>query len=389
MNLEAIDKNLVHFEYKGSDKMKEISILEKPFSVHGMFYENREVVKDFISEGQVNEILDGSGDFCNCFARVPYEIVKQLSFGWSVLSSTTAGGRIKFSTNSNVIGVSVKWNYLNRTRNMPMSSQVGFLIVEEKDDGTRRAIKTLIPFPFLPMKSHGFAEVVDIREHFCDKQTKMRNFIIYCPLYNEYITDIKVIVEKDARVESGKAYKDIKPIVYYGSSITQGGAVSRADNVYSAHIERWTNVDFVNLGASGSAMGEPLMAEYAASINSSIFVCDYDHNAPTVEFLRNTHYNFYKTYRNIRPKTPIIFMSKPVFDSGIEETNERFQVIKATYDRARKEGDQNVYLVDGRKFYTDRELGESCHVDFSHPNDLGHLYMAKSLYKVIKKNKLL
>lgn len=43
MNLETIDKNLVHFEYKGSDKMKEISILEKPFSVHGMFYENREV----------------------------------------------------------------------------------------------------------------------------------------------------------------------------------------------------------------------------------------------------------------------------------------------------------------------------------------------------------
>ncbi|MBQ5930499.1 MAG: hypothetical protein IIX02_06885, partial [Clostridia bacterium] len=140
MNLEAIDKNLVHFEYKGSDKMKEISILEKPFSVHGMFYENREVVKDFNNEGQVNEILDGSGDFCNCFARVPYEIVKQLSFGWNVLSSTTAGGRIKFSTNSNVIGVSVKWNYLNRTRNMPMSSQIGFLIVEEKDDGTRRAI---------------------------------------------------------------------------------------------------------------------------------------------------------------------------------------------------------------------------------------------------------
>ncbi len=374
--LEKIDKNYARIEYKNSDLMKELSILEKPFSVYGMFYEKEREIVQGVKEGEKK---------LGSFARIPYNVVKQLSLGYNVMSSTTAGGRIRFSTDSNVIGISVKWNYLVKMATMPMSGYVGFILLEEKEDGTRKSIKTFAPNVDLSRESEGFAEVVDVRKNFNDKQTRMRNYIFFCPLYNDYITDIKVIVEKDAKVDKGLDYKDVKPIVYYGSSITQGGCVSRADNAYSAHIEKWTGVDFINLGVSGSAKGEPLMAEYCASIDSSIFVCDYDHNAPSVEHLQNTHYDFYKTYRNLRPNTPIIFMSKPVFDSDIENTNQRFKVIKATYNKAKQEGDNNVYLVDGRKYYPDKVIGESCHVDFSHPNDLGHYFIAKALYKVIGK----
>ncbi len=376
MKLEEIDKNYAHFEYTGSEKMKELSVLESPFSLYGIYYEkDREIVQG-VPEG---ERRFGS------FARMPYEIAKDVSYGFNVLTSTTAGGRIRFSTDSNVIGVSVNWQYLVKMSNTPMSGYIGFILLEEKEDGTRRYIKTFMPSPATPRESAGFAETVEVNKNFKDKQTKMRNYILYCPLYNDYITDIRIILEKDATVGEGRKYKDVKPIVYYGSSITQGASVSRADNAYSAHIERWTDVDFINLGASGSAKGEPLMAEYIASLESSIFVCDYDHNAPTIEHLQNTHYPFYKIYRTRQPNTPIIFMTRPVFDGDIEETDERFAVVKATYDRARAEGDKNVYLVDGRKFYKDKALGESCHSDFSHPNDLGHLYMAQALYKVVKK----
>ncbi len=380
MKLEDFDKNYAHFEYEGSDTMKEISVLENTISLYGIFYEKKREIKQGVKEGERQ---------VGCFSRIPADVVNKLNYNYDVMSTDTAGGRIKFSTDSNVIGISVKWQYLVRMANMPMSGYIGFILLEEREDGTRKFIHAFMPDANTKRESEGFAEICDIRKGFDDKQTKMRNYIIYCPLYNDYITEIKIILENDAKLGKGKDYKEIKPIVYYGSSITQGGCVSRADNAFSAHIERWTNVDFVNLGVSGSAKGEPIMAEYAASIDSSIFVCDYDHNAPTVEHLRNTHYNFYKAYRKIRAETPIIFMSKPVFDADIENTNARFNVIKATYDRAKKEGDKNVYLVDGRKFYTDKALGESCHVDFSHPNDLGHLYMAKALYKVIKRSNLL
>ncbi len=376
MKLEEMDKNYARFEYQGSEDMKEISVLEKPISVHGIFYEKEREIKQGVKEGERK---------FGCFSRIPSGVVDKLNYNYDVMSTCTAGGRIRFSTNSNVIGVSVKWTYLVKMSTMPMSGYIGFLLQEEKADGTRKSIKTFVPDANAPRESEGFAEVIDVRKNFNDKQTRMRNYIIYCPLYNDYITDIKIIVEKDAKVEKGKAYKAIKPIVYYGSSITQGGSVTRADNAYSALIERWTNVDFINLGVSGSAKGEPIMAEYSASFDSSIFVCDYDHNAPTVEHLRDTHYNFYKIYRQKRPNTPIVFMTKPVFDGDIEQTNERFKVVKSTYDKARKEGDKNVYLIDGRKYYPDKIVGESCHVDFSHPNDLGHYFMAKALYKVVKK----
>ena len=376
MKLEEMDVNYARFEYEGSENMKELSILEDPFTVYGIFYEkDREIVQG-VPEG---EKRFGS------FARIPFNVAKELTFGYNVMSSTTSGGRIRFATNSNVIGVSCQWNYLVKMSSMPETGYAGFVLLEEREDGTRRFIKTFAPSPDAPRTSPGFAEIRDIRTGVNDKETKMRNFIIFCPLYNDYITDIKVIVEKDAKVQKGIDYKNVPPILYYGSSITQGGCVSRPDNAYPAHIEKWTGMDFINVGVSGSAKGQTLMAEYCASIESSIFVCDYDHNAPTVEHLQNTHYNFYKTYRNLRPNTPIIFMSKPVFDHDVQFTNERFKVIKATYNRAKREGDNNVYLIDGRKFFPDNIICESCHVDFSHPNELGHYFMAKSLYKVIKK----
>ena len=53
------------------------------------------------------------------------------------------------------------------------------------------------------------------------------------------------------------------------------------------------------------------MVDYLTTIDCSLFVCDYDHNAPTVEYLRDTHYRLYERYRKVRPDTPILFISKP------------------------------------------------------------------------------
>lgn len=72
------------------------------------------------------------------------------------------------------------------------------------------------------------------------------DFILYCPLYNDCVTEIDVITEKGAYIGKGKEYENKLPVVYYGSSITQGGCVSRPDNAYQAHIERWTNVYFID-----------------------------------------------------------------------------------------------------------------------------------------------
>ena len=85
----------------------------------------------------------------------------------------------------------------------------------------------------------------------------------------------------------GYAYK--KPIVYYGSSVSQGGCASHAGNAYQAILSRELKCDHINLGFSVSCFGAPLMAKYIAGLDMLAFVLDYDYNATSVEHLRKMY----------------------------------------------------------------------------------------------------
>ncbi len=360
MKIEDLDKNFKKEETHLDDDLELHNVLDGKVAVYGIFYDSER----------------GS------FARMPHSESQKYGFALDVLSSTTAGGRIKFSTDSFKIGVRVKWRYKVEMSNMPASAYCGFILLEEKENG-RNHKASFYPAPKDEKANDGFTQAWDVFFYEIKKEKKVRDFVLCCPIYNDYITEIDVIVEKGSYIGKGKEYKDILPIVYYGSSITQGGCVSRPDNIYQAHIERWTNVDYINLGFSGNAKGEQGMAEYIGKIPQSVFVLDYDHNAPTAKYLKETHYNFYKKFRELQPHTPIIMMTRPDYRPYIKEDYKRFRIVKKTYNLAKKQGDNNVYFIDGRKFFgtTDRE---QCTADKCHPNDLGHYLMAKKIYKTLK-----
>ena len=162
---------------------------------------------------------------------------------------------------------------------MPLTGSSGFSLFEEIDEG-ERFIKNLAP---TSSDVHGFTVEASLNGD------KIRNYILYFPLYND-VKALSISLDKTACVMSGKKYRDELPILYYGSSITQGGCASRPDQAYQALISKWNNIDFINLGFSGNAKGEACMVDYLASIDCSLFVCDYDHNAPDAEYLKNTHY---------------------------------------------------------------------------------------------------
>ena len=107
-------------------------------------------------------------------------------------------------------------------------------------------------------------------------------------------------------------------------------------------------------------------------------MCDYDHNASSVEHLQNTHYAFYQQYRKHRPDTPIMFLTKPDFN-GSAENMAREKIIRTTYRMAKANGDQNVYFIAGKTFFPKDRV--NCLVDGCHPNDLGFYLMAKKIYK--------
>ena len=117
----------------------------------------------------------------------------------------------------------------------------------------------------------------------------MREYTLNLPLFNE-IYELYIGVEKGSSLVSHNDYRIEKPVVFYGSSITQGVEASRPGTSYESVISRNIDCDYINLGFAGCAKGEEEIAEYISEIDMSAFIMDYDHNAPDSEHLKKTHY---------------------------------------------------------------------------------------------------
>lgn len=211
---------------------------------------------------------------------------------------------------------------------------------------------------------------------------EMKDFTIYMPK-NEILDNIYIGIDDDAEIEAPTPYRNEKPVVFYGSSITEGGCAGRVGNAYNAALSRKLNMDYINFGFSGSAKGEPEMAEFIASVPMSIFVMDYDYNAPDAEHLAKTHEPFFKIIREKNPDLPIIMLSNPNYRIKKEESEERLTVIRRTYENAIANGDQNVYLISGENFYAESDPF-ACTVDNIHPNDCGFYHMTKEIRKTLE-----
>jgi hypothetical protein len=199
------------------------------------------------------------------------------------------------------------------------------------------------------------------------------------------VTKVEIGLKPNATLLSPKPYRDILPILFYGSSIVHGTGACRPGLCYSSIISRMLNVDFYNIGFSGVARGEEAMANWIATLPISVMVCDYDHNAPTVEHLQNTHFKFYELFRKAQPTTPYIMITRPDFYTKYTEQEEIFtrrEIIMKSYLKARELGDKNVYFIDGLSFnYAPNVYDFS--LDGCHPNDAGFIRMANAISTII------
>ncbi len=151
-------------------------------------------------------------------------------------------------------------------------------------------------------------------------------------------------------------------------------------------LSRALNLDYRNIGFSGQARGEDVMAEWLSTLPMSVFVCDYDHNAPTVEHLEATHHRFYEIIRKNKPNVPYIMITKPDFWTqhlSYEENLKRRDIIMQSYLKARAKGDKNVYFIDGTSFFYSPHQYETS-LDGCHPNDVGYVRMSEAIGTVIR-----
>lgn len=350
--IEKIDPNFKLSTLAGHEDVVFYNCLQEPFKVYGLMKP------------------EGERDY---FIRLPEDVAENSNEGVVYLNTNTAGGRVRFRTNSPYVAIRAEMHNLGKMAHFPYTGSIGFDLYIRKN-GEEQYVKTFVP----PVA------IVDGYESLLEtaKDGEMYDYTINFPLYSG-VKNLYIGLQKDAAMEAPTPYAIEKPVVYYGSSITQGGCASRPGNAYQAIITRELDCDHVNLGFSGSARGEDAMAEYIAGLEMSVYVMDYDHNAPSVEHLLATHETMYKCVRAAQPELPIVMVSCPECRLTEDQVKRR-EVIRATYDHAIAAGDKNVYFIDGSTL-TWRFGGDSGTVDGCHPNDLGFMCMAVGIGEVVKK----
>lgn len=358
MNISDFDKNFKLPEINEKDIVWR-NALDEPFSLHGIYYDKTE----------------------NRYRRMPSDVSKTVSDGVLWATSCTAGGRLRFKTNSPYVAIKCIFPPSGAMNHMTIVGMNGFSLY---GDGQ-----------YVQMYTPEFTSLLDcsgVKKAF----SGIRYFLtegeheteLYFPLYNG-VYELFIGLKEGCSLEKPREYKHPKPVVFYGSSITQGGCASRPGNDYVSMLSRKLDTDIINLGFSGNAKGEKTMADYLASLDASVFVMDYDYNAPSTEHLQVTHYPMYRKIRDRHPDTPVLFITKP--DFGMEsnpiiraQAGARREVVRSTYNKAMEEGDKNVAFIDGETLFGTDER-DACTVDGCHPNDLGFYRMATTVYPVLKK----
>jgi len=312
------------------------------------------------------------------FVRLPNSVAKTVSAGVERLAVYTAGGRVRFKTNSPYIAINAEMVLTDKMPHMTLCEKAGFDAYIEKDGKSQYAF-TFIP-PFTMTDGYSSLEGIDTQIFGEGPYNVTINF----PLYNG-VTNLFVGVKEGSVIEESTPYVNEKPVVFYGSSITQGGCASRPGTCYQALISKNLNIDYINLGFSGSAKGEKEIADYMADLPMCCFVSDYDHNAPTKEHLAKTHYSLYQTIREKHPDIPYIMITRPDIRLGESLTAQvRRETILESFNKAVTSGDKNVYFIDGGKFFEGMNADE-CTVDGTHPTDLGFSRMAEIIGDTLKK----
>ncbi len=317
-------------------------VRQQPFAVHGVYHE------------------DGR------FRRLPEAVAAATSDGVHFLHTNTAGGRVRFRTDSPYVAIHTVMPFIGKMPHFALTGSAGFdLYIDNHFRATFQP-----PFDI----EHGYDSVIDLGERVT------REITIHFPLYSD-VAILAVGLADTATLDAPAPYATDKPIVYYGSSITQGGCASRPGNAYENILSRRLSCDHINLGFSGCACGEEPILRHIASLDMAAFVYDYDYNAPTVAHLRDTHERGFRLVREAHPTLPIVMMSRPAKELCPEE-RERLVIVKATHDNARASGDENVYFLPGPLLTT--LCGDEGTVDGCHPTDFGFASMAAALEPILR-----
>jgi lysophospholipase L1-like esterase len=313
------------------------------------------------------------------FARIPDSLGRAIRPELARLGSHSSGLIIAFQTASPEIRI--RWSVLHGTQlpHMPLTGVQGldlYAVDPVREDwnyvGTAKWWKT-------DTLSHN----TTLLENWTGG---LRPYALFLPLYDGIDSLFVGVPEEYILAKTSLFDEQSKPVIIYGTSITQGGCASRPGMAYPAILSRRLHHEVLNFGFSGNGRLDPEMADYLATLPASLLVIDALPNV-SAEDVEQKLTDFIRRFRS-QSNVPLLVI--PNISYGHEDDNRETGDALAIKDKAygkvremcKKTGIRDVTFISSKRIRFDDDEGT---VDGVHLTDLGMKRHADNLYPFIRK----
>tara|TARA_R110001592_G_scaffold108704_3_gene303660 strand:+ start:41354 stop:42448 length:1095 start_codon:yes stop_codon:yes gene_type:complete len=329
------------------------------------------------SDFEVLGILPGN----KFYSRLPAEAESEVRPAVWNLSKHSSGIAIRFTSNSPTI--KIRWTLKNNRvkGNMtPIASNGLDLYAFTK--GRWQFVGVAIPGK----------EVSNEATVITGMTKENREYLLNLPLY-EGVEILEIGIDEKATIT--KPIDSIidreNPIIFYGTSITQGASASRPGLTYAALLEREINKEVINLGFSGNGRFEKDVVQYIMPSKPSVIVLDCTPNSAPDTILKNLPETI-AFIRNIDDSVPIVLVESiirnyayfkendPTVFGTLSYIQQQNNALRKVYLDA-KQNNKNIHYIFSKELIG---LDNEGTVDGTHFNDLGNYRMYEFLLPELK-----
>ena len=292
------------------------------------------------------------------------------------LSQNSAGISVRFR--SNATDIKIKWTVTDEVKLPHMASTgVGGVDLYAYVNGTWQFIQTGRP-------KDKTSEYVMLEKG----EPVYREYLLNLPLYDG-VESLFIGVNADADISkpTEQFLLGKKPVVYYGSSIAQGGCASRPGMAFTNILSRKLDRSFINFGFSGEGTFDTSVGEVMCEIDAALYVIDCNPNT-NPELIYERAVKLVQQLKKNRPEIPVLLVENFIFDNSCfmpekisAEVSKRTELKKA-FEFLKKSGITDLYYQSGDGLTgSDHEAT----VDGVHPTDLGMFRIAEFLLQQIER----
>jgi hypothetical protein len=291
------------------------------------------------------------------------------------LSRHSAGIAVRFATDAR--SIAVHWRLAPGERalvHMPATGASGVDLYARSDAGWR-------------WLGCGQPRAEDNVARFTHGLEGIREFLLYLPLFHA-VLEVGIEVPVGAKLDRPAPRPEAAraPIVFYGTSITQGASASRPGMCHVAMLGRQLDREVVNLGFSGQGRLDLELADLLGEIAAAVYVLDCLPNLDAKDVTARA-VAFVRQLRQRRPETPIVLVEdRTLADAWARPERaaahaDRRAALRAAFTALQAAGVGNLHHQEGHLL-----LGDDAEatVDGSHPTDLGFARQAAAMLPLLR-----